>query len=179
MAITKRERRLLSLTITAVVAGITIVVLGPLTRQWQTVSRQLVDQGRERDSMRQTIQRSAEWKAEYTKLRGQVTDTPLRYDTPNDVLKKIEELVQASGVIMISQKSMPPQEKGVYRALPVQCTIETNTESLVKFLHALQSGSGFLTVEQLQVSLKPDNTNILRCDIQIHALAGKSEGPSA
>ena len=179
MAITKRERTLLVGTISAVVLSATILLIRPLTRQWQDVRGQLGIQLRERDVKLAKIQRAPEWKAALTKLRGGIEHTPVRYEKTTDVLKRIEELVQSTGVIMITEKPMQEQDKGVYRELPVQCTIESTTESLVKFLQALQSGSGFLTVEQLQVTLKPDNTNVLRCDIQIRALASKSEAPPA
>lgn len=179
MAITNRERRLLVLTIAAVVVGITIVLIGPLTREWQDVRRKLNNQVLERDSMRAIVDHSAEWQRELDQLSGSFQQTPVRYEKTTDVLKKIEQIVQETGVVMIAQKPMPEVDKSVYRELPVQCTIESNIESLVKFLQALQSGAGFLTVEQLQVTLKTDNTNLMRCDVQIRALASQEKGPAA
>ena len=69
---------------------------------------------------------------------------------------------------------MPAVEKDVYRELPVQCTFEATIDSLVKFLHGIQSGAGFMSVEQLQVAGRPDNPSILRCDIHVRALASKT-----
>src|SRR5713226_2063498 len=129
MAISSRERRLLTLTIGAIVVGATILLVAPLTKQWRTLSHDLIDRRRERDGIQQTIQRSVEWKTEYDKLRGKVSETPVRYDTPNDVLKKIEELVGPAGVIMIKQTTLAPVEKGIYRELPVQDRKSTRLNS--------------------------------------------------
>jgi len=68
---------------------------------------------------------------------------------------------------------MTEEDKGVYRVLPVQCTVEATTESLVKFLFALQTGAGFMSVEQLTLSPRPENPGILRCEIQVRALSVK------
>jgi hypothetical protein len=39
----------------------------------------------------------------------------------------------------------------------------------VKFLFALQTGAGFMSVEQLTLSPRPENPGILRCEIQVRA----------
>jgi hypothetical protein len=45
----------------------------------------------------------------------------------------------------------------------------------VKFLYGVQTAAGFMTVETLAVASKADNSNILRCDIQVRALAAKEK----
>jgi Tfp pilus assembly protein PilO len=98
------------------------------------------------------------------------------FQETSDVLKKIEEVATSSGVQITSRRTLMEEDKGVYRVLPVQCAVEATTDSLVKFLFALQTGAGFMSVEQLQVSPRPENTGILRCDIQVRALAAKAGG---
>ena len=91
------------------------------------------------------------------------------------MLKKVEEVGAQAGVVISQRRELPKTDRGVYRELPVQCRVEATTESLVKFLYALRTGSGFVSVEQMQVVTQGNNSSVLRCDFVIHALAGKSE----
>jgi hypothetical protein len=43
-------------------------------------------------------------------------------------------------------------------------------------LFALQTAAGFVSVEQLQITPRTENQGILRCDIQVRALAAKPVG---
>jgi len=79
-------------------------------------------------------------------------------------------------VVVSTRREMPVEDKGLYVVLPAVFTVEANTDSLVKFLFALQTGAGFISVEQLRVNPRPENPSILRCDIQVRALSGKLEG---
>jgi Tfp pilus assembly protein PilO len=126
--------------------------------------------------MKAVIERKPQWQKEYDELERSLGQRSEQFQRPSDVVKKIQEVAGTSGVIVNSRRELPEEDKGVYRVLPVQCTIEANIEPLVKFLFALQAGAGFVSVEQLRVSPKPENATILRCDIQVRALATKSEG---
>ena len=44
----------------------------------------------------------------------------------------------------------------------------------MRFLFELQTAAGFMSVEQLQVTPRTENQSILRCDIQVRALAAKT-----
>ena len=173
MKITKRERGILVITITAVVLVSNYFLAVPLLRKWGETGVQLKNKQRILDGMRTTIQNRGEWQKEYDELNkglGQQTE-PFRYTS--DVAKKIQEVASSSGVQINATRQMTEEDKGVYRVLPVQCTVEATTESLVKFLFALQTGAGFMSVEQLTLSPRPENPGILRCEIQVRALSGK------
>jgi Tfp pilus assembly protein PilO len=176
MALNKRERVLLVTTITLLAGGGNFFLVSPLLKNWTTLSRGLVNQRRELAAMRSTVQRKSEWQREYDKLRHGLGKQTERFQQTSDVLKKIEEVGLASGVVISARRPLPVVEHDVYRELPVQCTVEAKAESLVKFLFALQTGSGLMSVEQIQVTQQP--TGILRCDIQIRALSSKSEASS-
>jgi len=75
-----------------------------------------------------------------------------------------------------SSRPMLEEDKGVYRVLPEQLAVEATTDSLVRFLFALQTAAGFVSVEQLQITPRTENQGILRCDIQVRALAAKPVG---
>lgn len=175
MALSKREQLLLGTTITAIVLGGTYLLAAPLAKSWQAVNTELVSQHRELDLIKSTIDRRPVWQREYDDLRASLKGGTEQFKMTSDVLKKIEEVAGTTGVLLNSRRALQVVDKGVYRELPVQCSAEATVESLVKFLHALQTGSGFMSVEQLQVVPKADNASILRCEIQIRALAGKSE----
>ena len=173
MKITKRERWLLAVTIMAVVVGVNYFLIVPLMRSWGEAGSKFKTQQRELAGITATIAHKPQWQQEYDELRQGLGQRSEGFQRPSDVVKKIEQVASSSGVIVSSRREMAEEDKGVYRVLPVQCTVEATTESLVRFLFALQTGAGFMSVEQLQVSQKSDNPNILRCDIQVHALAGK------
>ena len=97
----------------------------------------------------------------------------------SDVEKKIVEVATSSGIQLTSRRSMTVEDKGVYRVFPVQCGVEATTDSLVHFLFSLQTAAGFMSVEQLQVAPKPENPNILRCDILVRALTSKMGSPGS
>jgi Tfp pilus assembly protein PilO len=175
MKITKRERSLLAITITAIVLGINFLLVVPLLRSWRETGTKLNQQRRERSSMKATIERLPQWSKEYDDLRQSLGRTE-QFQQPSDVSKKINEVAGSSGVIVTGQRQMNAEDKGVYRVLPVQCSIDSTTEPLVKFLFALQTAAGFMSVEQLRITPRPENPSILRCDLQVRALAGKSGG---
>ncbi len=176
MKITKRERLLLTIIITAIALGVNYVLILPLVRGWGETGRKLANQQRELAAMKATIARIPQWQQEYDELKRSLGQRSERFQQTSDVLKKIEQVASSSGVIVNSRRPMTEEDKGVYRVLPVQCGIEATIEPLVRFLFALQTGAGFMSVEQLRISPRPENPSILRCDIQVRALAVKSEG---
>ena len=176
MKITGRERLLLTTTISAVALGINYLLILPLVRGWGETGRKLANEQRELVAIKATIQHIPQWRQEYDELKRSLGERSERFRQTSDVSRKIEEVASSSGVIVNSWHPMAEEDKGVYRVLPVQCSIEANIEPLVRFLFALQTGAGFVSVEQLRISPKPENASILRCDIQVRALAGKSEG---
>ena len=173
MKITERERRLLGATITIIVLGISYLLMTPLQHSWRDTGARFKKQQRERQMVRATIQREPLWQKQYDELKQRLGQRAESFQQSSDVQKKLLELVASCGVQMTSRRELPEEDKGVYRVLPVQCSVEATTESLVRFLFALQTGAGFMSVEQLQVSPRPENPSILRCDLQVRALATK------
>jgi Tfp pilus assembly protein PilO len=179
MALNKREQILLAATIGIVVVVVTWALFLPLIRTWQRLGADIHQQQRERDGFQAAVARMPQWQADYDQLREQLGQKVEHYEQMSDVLKKIEEVGQAAGVVIQQRRPLAENDRGVYRELPVQCRIEATTDSLVRFLYSLRTGSGFVSVEQLQIVTQGNNSSILRCDILIHALAGKSERRSS
>lgn len=178
MALNKRERSLLIMTITVIVVVANYLPIAPLMRHWESLTSELGNKRRELEGMNAYVHRRDEWQQQYDELRKGVNQAG-RFESTSDVMKKIEEVGTAAGVLITSRRPMAEVDKVVYRELPVQCTFEATTDSLVKFLHSLQTESGFVRVDQLGVSPKPENQSILRCDIQVRALSGKSEASAS
>ena len=176
MKITKRERSLLVISVTAIVLGLNYLLIVPMIRNWRETGTKLSRQRREVAGMKGVIAQKPQWQKEYDELKQSLGQRSERFDHVSDVMAKINQVAGSSGVVISVRRPMLEEDKGLYRVLPVQCTIEANTDSLVKFLFALQTGAGFVSVEQLRVSPRPENPTILRCDIQVRALAGKLEG---
>ena len=178
MALNKRERTMLIGTITLVALGLNYLLVAPLVGNWRTMQAKLVSQRHELEGMQDTIARKPEWKASYEALGSSLKQSQ-QFETASDVLKKIEEVGGNAGILIQSRRVLRVENRDVYRELPVQCNFESTDVSLVKFLYGLQTASGFMTVENLAVTSKPDNSNILRCDIQIRALAAATEKPAS
>jgi Tfp pilus assembly protein PilO len=177
MALNKRERNLLILTITAVVVGLNYLLVAPLFGKWRTLGRQLAAKQQEFAGMQATVARAPEWRASYDKLGHDLKSSAI-FEASSDVLKKIEEVGGGAGILIRDRRMLRTEEKEAYRELPVQCRFESTTESLVKFLFGIQNAAGFMTVETLSVTSKADNSNILQCDTQVRALA-PSERPAS
>ena len=177
MQINKRERQLLILTTTVVVVALNVLLFSPLLTQWQKMNVELKTKRLELAKEQGVISRAPDWRRSYDEL-GRNLKQSERFDSATDVMKKVDEVGGAAGILTQSKRPMKEEEHDVYREWAVEYHFETTTESLVKFLHGLQTSSGFMTVEQLNISAKPDNSGILRGDIQIRALVAK-EGKSA
>jgi Tfp pilus assembly protein PilO len=174
--ITKRERSLLVITISVIVVGVNFFVVRPLLRNWRSAGDQLKTQQQQLALMEATIDHKNQWQKQYDELRQSLGQRTESFQQSSDVEKKILEVATGSGVQITSRRPMMEEDKGVYRVLPEQVALEATTDSLVKFLFALQTAAGFMSVEQLQVAPKNENQGILRCDIQVRALAAKQAG---
>jgi len=179
VALNKRERILVGVTVAVVVLGGTYLLFTPLRTRSKKLGDEIGNQRRTLEAMKATLERAPEWQKQYEDLQKKVGRQGPQFEQGSDVLKKIEEMGTIAGIVIINRRQLPSVEKDVLRELPVQCSFEATTESLVKFLHGLQSSSGFMCVDQLQVAPKPDNSGILRCDIQIRALSGRAEKTSS
>ena len=173
MKITKRERGLLTITVTVIALGINYILVIPLLHSRRDTVAQLKTQRDQLRVMEETIKRVPEWQKQYDELRQGLGQKTERFQQGSDVEKKIVEVATSSGVQLTQRRSMTVEDKGVYYVFPVQCAVEATTDSLVHFLFALQTGAGFMSVEQLQIAPKPENPSILRCDIQVRALTSK------
>lgn len=179
MALNKRERYLLIFTITVVLVGVNYFLFTWIIGPWQERSRNLEAKRKELAAMKATVARQPQWQQDYDALRHNLNQSS-QFESISDLLKKLDELTASTGISMQSKRALKSAERDVYREWPVSCTFEATVESLVKFLYGLQTGSGFITVEQLNVSAKPDNPSILRCDnVQIRALAAKEGKPAS
>ena len=176
MAITKRERNLLVITITAIVLGVNYFVLVPLLRKWRSAGEQLKTQRQQLSLMEATISHEAQWQKQYDELKQSVGQRAQSFQQSSDVAKKILEVAKSTGVQISSSRPMLEEDKGVYRVLPEQLTLEATTDSLVRFLFELQTAAGFVSVEQLQVTPRTESQGILRCDVQVRALTAKPVG---
>ena len=176
MKLNQREQVLLGAAVAVVVVGLTYGLAAPLIRRWNALGVRLRTTQLERDARAEFIAQRPQWEKEYAALRAKLGQSTVRYAATSDVLKKIEEVGAGAGIQILTRKPLPLADQGVYKELPVACTFEAGTEALVKFLHVLQFESGFVSVEQLQVYPRTDNPSLLRCDVQIRALAAKGEG---
>lgn len=174
MALQKREKTLLAVTIAVVVIGGNYLLFTPLSNKWKQLNGDIKKEQELLEGMRATLAHAPEWQSQYERLQGKMGSGTEHFATPSDVVRKIDEVGTAAGVIMINRRQLTVVEKGEYKELPVQCSFEATIDSLVKFLQGVQKGSGFIIIDQLRIQPRPDSSGILRCDIQIRALESKT-----
>jgi len=165
---------LLAVTVGVVVIGGNWLLFTPLSNRWKKVNGAIKEQRELLDGMRATLKKAPEWKAEYEELQAKMGSGAEHFATTTDVLKKIEGVGEAAGVLPSNRRPMAIVEKDTYRELPVVCAFDATIDSLVKFLEGMQTGSGFIIIDQLRIQPRPDSSGILKCDIQIRALESKT-----
>jgi Tfp pilus assembly protein PilO len=173
MTLSQREQTLVS-----VIAGLAVLfgtwaAGAALAERWRGQSRKILSRQRELAAMQAAICNRPQWLAETEQLR-QGLRRQLRFEQMSDLLKQIEDIGKTAGVVISARRPLPLVEHGGYRELAVQCSFEAGIQSLVQFLFALQTETGLITVEQLQIAPRPDNISILRGDIQLRALTERS-----
>ncbi len=176
MAMNKRERTLLITTISLTVIGVNYLLISPLNKRWTTLQNDLLNKRRELKDEEAFISRAPQWQKDLDTLRKKVGQESTRFQQPSDVLNTIESIKDPSGVVIKDRRPMNAVEREGYRELPVSCSFDATTESLVKFLDGIQSSPEPMSVEELQVTPQPDNTALLRCTIRIQATISKTGG---
>src|SRR5437868_1228688 len=109
MAINKRERNLLVITVSLVLLGLNYLLIVPLIHGWQKMGNDLSQKHREFEGVTNTIARVPEWQAAYEKL-GHNLKQGERFEAVSDVLKKLDEIAIVSGVAMQSKRSSKQEE---------------------------------------------------------------------
>jgi len=113
-----------------VVVVINYFLVVPLLRNWKETGMQLKSKQRVLDGMRTTIQHKEEWRKEYDELKKGLGQQTERFQYTSDVAKKDQQVASSAGVSNQRTRQLTEEDKGVYRVLPVQCTVEATTESL-------------------------------------------------
>lgn len=174
MTLNRREQILITVIAGIVVLGGTWGVGASLAQRWRDTRNQVSTRRRELTAMRVAIGQKSQWQGEVERLRQGLGQQEQALNQMSDLLKRIDEVGAASGIIISSRRPQPVAERGAYRELPLQCAFEATTESLVRFLYALQTGASVISVDQLQVAPRPDNSGILRGEIQLRALTSRA-----
>jgi len=170
MKLNPREQTLLLVIAGLVVLMATYAAAATLRERWGERSRKIQSRQRELAAMQAAIRNRPQWLARVEELR-QGLRRQQQFEQMSDLLKHLEDTGKTAGIVISARRPMPPVEHGDYRELAVQCSFEASIQSLVQFLFALQTETGLLNVEQLQVAPRPDNVSILRGDIQLRAVS--------
>jgi len=172
MKLNPREQILISVIRAMVLLGGSWLFGGTLWGRWRELQRTVTAKQRELAGMEAAIRSKPEWQREAGQLReGLGPQKPL--EQMSDLLKRLDQAGATAGVQISARRPAPVVDHGTYRELPVQCSFDATTESLVRFLYTLQTGEGLVSIEQLQVAGRPDNPSLLRCELHLRALGGR------
>jgi Tfp pilus assembly protein PilO len=181
VALNKREQMLLMMVVaTVIVVGNWILVV-PLIQTARNRETAIAQERAKLERVRRTVEVDGpRWRAEYEQLQDSLGERASVFSTTSDVLKKVEDVGTECGLAVPVKKSLAPVERDVYRELPVQCTLEGSLEGMVRFLYTLQTASGMVSVDQIQIyPPRPSDPSQLKCDLVVVALASKSRKPSS
>ncbi len=174
MKITKRERGILIITVTAIVLGINYFLVVPLLGSWKETGEQLKTKQRILDGMRATIQQKDGWSKEYdcAQKRAWTTDRALQVR-----LRCREEDPADRNEFGRSGQCDPPTDGRRQRRLSsdagaVHRRGDHRVACEISFCAA--NGRRFMSVEQLTLAPRPENPSILRCEVQVRALSAKT-----
>jgi Tfp pilus assembly protein PilO len=174
MALNKRELVLLTATITLTVLGVNYLLLMPLSRRWTLLGNQLKLKRTELQMVEAYVRLTPQRQKDYDELRGKEVQQSGQFRQPSDASNKIEDLGGKAGILIKDRRDLSPTDKVTYLELPVQRNFDATTETLVKFLFAVQNNPEFMTIEELNVTPQGDNAQLLRCVIRLRTLISKA-----
>lgn len=163
-----RERKL------AVVVGVgAALLLGdrlfvrPLTGRMGGLGRQ-VDRAaqtiiRNRQTLRQREEIMRAFAAYQQQVQGDVSDEAAMVG----LISAIEQVVGATGVSNIQFKPGASREADGYRQFDVVVSFNSSMESLMRFMHAVESSPQLLRVEELRLTARESTLPDVRCEVVV------------
>ncbi|MCM8784157.1 MAG: type II secretion system protein M [Candidatus Omnitrophica bacterium] len=164
----KREKFLLFATVAVIVIAVSInFFVTPVAKRWRRMNNQISNLYNKlsRYTNILTLEKEIETKyktyADYLKVKGSSEEALA------SVLQEIEKLARTSGVAITNIVPSGMETKDFYNKFEVRMDVESEINSLVRFLYELQSSKHLFRVVRLNINTKAGTQDVLRSSIQL------------
>ena len=152
MKLSPRELVLACVTVAVVIVGGTWYFGAPVVDDWQSAITERQKLGNERREAEHLIKQRPEWQQRYDEMRGRIPKHGPTDPVTAEMLKTVKRLADQHGVVL--SRIEPDKEKitGDLSEVAIECAWDSELESLVRFLYAVQTQGAILDIRQLTIA---------------------------
>jgi DNA-binding HxlR family transcriptional regulator len=166
--LSKKERIGLFISVGFVVlALLDRLIISPINNRFEQINREIkISEKQLAHSLRNLNQKDI-ISREYQKYIQYVKKSASDEEETAKILGEIEELARSSAVYLVDMKPQTPRKVDFYKEYTVEIEAEAEMESLVNFLHQLNTSSHLLRAEKLRLNLKGKESSVIKAAILI------------
>jgi len=168
MILDKRERRILYLTILVAIGALFYVFIAePGLRGWQSKERKIQKRlvGLERD--RAVLKSREEVEKEYSGIKRRMKLEKESKKVIPELILGLGKMAESIGVRIENLTPLEVKKLSFYSDFSVEVALESNLDSLVRFLYKLKTYPFILDVRRLALSPKGDDPSVLKGELVI------------
>ena len=152
MKLSERETVLCWATGVLMLCGVTLLLGQPKVREWRAVREARGDAIRKIDMAERMVTQGPQWNVKLAGLRKSLPQYPPDKDVTADLLGRIEQIAQKSGLTLTSRDAEQETQHGDLYELAVNCKWEGKLDAVVQFLFDLQAQDVMLDASQLTIA---------------------------
>ena len=169
--LSRREKKILEAT--AGVVGFTLLylfVFDPFWKEWQRTGGAIT-------GVEAKLRRSALLMKQKATIETEVQNysTLLKMKDPDQMrtqtLAEIEKITREQALKVIEMRPLSTRRQGVFQEYLVEVDLEGTMSQLLQMIYHLQTTSGLLKVERLQISTKGSQSSLLKAIVTLSRLA--------
>jgi len=143
------------------------LIISPINNKIQQINREIKISEKQLGCGLRNLNQKDIIAKEYQKYIQYVKTAASDEEETAKILGEIEELARRSAVYLVDIKPQLPQKIDFYKEYKVEVEAEAEMESMIKFLHRLNTSSQLLRAEKLRLSLKEKNSSIVKASILV------------
>ncbi len=165
MKLSKRETTLATITLSAIIIGLTFLIGEPQIKKWHQLSeeKELLRNQIEKSEM--IISRKESFQSELEALQKQIPKFESKRQTTPELLRGIKTIANKNSLKLPRIQPGKETQTGDLYELNVMCSWEGSLDSLTHFLFDLQSAGSRYDVAQINIS--PVSSDTLKGNLEI------------
>lgn len=177
MKLSQREILLFWATGVAALAGVSYMIAGPKVTEWKALREAEAEAARKIALSERLVAQAPQWETKLGELRKRLPVYPREKDVTADLLIRLEQIAEQSGLQLLSRDVEREAQHGDLFELAVNCKWEGRLESVVQFLFDLQSQDVILDAGQLNIT--PNERKMPRGSFTVNCSYARVASPSA
>lgn len=173
MKLTNRESFLLIIAVATLLFGLTSLFIRPKIEEWKNIEKRIEDLKWQLDQDRKLIAEKDRWQEEFKKLRDAMPVFPSNKKMDVHWLQIIDKVAEKHNVRITKRQAYPEEAAMDIYELPIECSIESSLESLVKFIFDMENENIMLSFRE--VSIKPQSDGSLRTRFLLYCAYRKEQ----